>query len=122
MTVLCERCGTTNLERSSICAGCGLGLTTEVDSRRGDKTAAAARSSRKRKWLTWKGGLLFVVIWALLVGEIVLYGGRVPKTTEGWVALIFLGPIGYIALAALLDSIFGQTNRKSNVQDDQPVA
>jgi hypothetical protein len=43
----------------------------------------------------------------LVLGEIVLYGDQVPGTLEGWAALIVLGLVGCIALAAVLDWLFG---------------
>jgi hypothetical protein len=60
-----------------------------------------------RKWLTWKRGLVFLAVWTLVLGEIVLYGDQVPGTLEGWAALIVLGLVGCIALAAVLDWLFG---------------
>jgi hypothetical protein len=121
MTVVCERCRTTNFERSSVCAGCGLGLRA-IDPVVDGRNTAAPTLRIRRKWLTWKGGLLFLVVWALLVGEILLYGGRVPKTPEGWAALVFVGPIGYVALAGVLDWIFGSANTSAKVHDDRPAA
>jgi hypothetical protein len=121
MTVLCDRCGTTNLERSSVCAGCGLGLKATQSYIDGE-TPGAARLRPRRRCLTWKNGVLFIAVWALLVGEILLYGSRIPKTPEGWMALIFLGPVGYIALAGFLDWLFGSTSGKDKVQRDRRAA
>ena len=78
--------------------------------------------NKQRKRLTWKGAFLFLAVWALLVVEILSYG-EVPETTEGWVVLVFLGPIGYIALAAFFDLTFGSAKkRKTNAKNDRPVA
>lgn len=100
----CETCGVENLETTTRCIRCGRDFLNRDGS-------VGALPAPPRKWLRPRNILLFLFIWAVLVFEIVLTSGRVPETPLGCLGLVILGPIGYVLLAAFLDSVFATPRR-----------
>ena len=50
--------------------------------------------------------LKVVAIWAFLVVAVIVEGGKIPETKNGWILLICLGPIAYVVLAAFTEGLF----------------
>jgi hypothetical protein len=95
----CEACGVENLETVTRCLRCGRDFL----SRQGGPNFLPPAP---RKWLRPSKVLLFVFVWTLLVVQIVSYAGRLPETPLGWAALVGLGPVAYVLLAAMVDAAF----------------
>jgi hypothetical protein len=92
--VICETCGTENLDTSLRCVRCSRDLVAQY------------RATGSRGIFSIKRAVFFLFVWLLLVGETIMYSGRVPNTAQGWVALLTLGPIAYVLFFGVFALLF----------------
>jgi hypothetical protein len=107
MTILCKYCGTTNLEHSSICGGCGRGFVAPNLSRAPD-LPNARRSLRIRR-ITRAGVAFFLASCVALV--IGVSKGNITDTLDNWIFYLLFAPFFYV-LMMFVDPIFLSGKKK----------
>jgi len=96
----CTRCGRQSFVDVHRCAHCSHQFFD------GSDVVSLLGKAQKRTCLKPRNVVIFLAAWALLAVEIVIYAGKEPSSPKGWAALILLGPIAYVVLAACADTIF----------------